>query len=300
MNRSKEKSSGTKSVILLILTGLLWSTGGLLIKNVDSNPLAISGIRSMIASLVILVALGRPKFTWSLPQIASALSYSATVILFVSANKMTTAANAILLQSTAPIYVALLSVWILKERAKLLDWVTIIVVFGGMALFFFESLDSRGMTGNILAVASGVTFALFNIFMRLQKDGSPLESVLLGNILTAAIGVPFIVGSLPSPSGWISLFILGVAQLGLSYVFYSEAIKHSTALEAILILMIEPILSPVWVFLFLGEIPGKLPMIGGAVVIGAITIRFVLRNLTGRPIFLKYGVPRRSRRRNST
>lgn len=300
MNRSKEKSSGTKSVILLILTGLLWSTGGLLIKNVDSNPLAISGMRSMIASLVILLALGRPKFTWSLPQIASALSYSATVILFVSANKMTTAANAILLQSTAPIYVALLSVWILKERAKLLDWVTIIVVFGGMALFFFESLDSRGMTGNILAVASGVTFALFNIFMRLQKDGSPLESVLLGNILTAAIGVPFIVGSLPSPSGWISLFILGVAQLGLSYVFYSEAIKHSTALEAILILMIEPILSPVWVFLFLGEIPGKLPMIGGAVVIGAITIRFVLRNLTGRPIFLKYGVPRRSRRRNST
>ena len=300
MNRSKEKSSGTKSVILLILTGLLWSTGGLLIKNVDSNPLAISGMRSMIASLVILVALGRPKFTWSLPQIASALSYSATVILFVSANKMTTAANAILLQSTAPIYVALLSVWILKERAKLLDWITIIAVFGGMALFFFESLDSRGMAGNILAVASGVTFALFNIFMRLQKDGSPLESVLLGNILTAAIGVPFIVGSLPSPSGWISLFILGVAQLGLSYVFYSEAIKHSTALEAILILMIEPILSPVWVFLFLGEIPGKLPMIGGAVVIGAITIRFVLRNLTGRPIFLKYGVPRRSRRRNST
>lgn len=271
-----------------------------MIKNVDSNPLAISGIRSMIASLVILVALGRPKFTWSLPQIASALSYSATVILFVSANKMTTAANAILLQSTAPIYVALLSVWILKERAKLLDWITIIAVFGGMALFFFESLDSRGMAGNILAVASGVTFALFNIFMRLQKDGSPLESVLLGNILTAAIGVPFIVGSLPSPSGWISLFILGVAQLGLSYVFYSEAIKHSTALEAILILMIEPILSPVWVFLFMGEIPGRLPMIGGAVVIGAITIRFVLRNLAGRPIFLKYGVSRRSRRRNST
>ncbi|MGC9320719.1 MAG: DMT family transporter [Kosmotogaceae bacterium] len=300
MNRSREKSSNKKSVILLILTGLLWSTGGLLIKNVDSNPLAISGIRSMIASMVILVALGRPKFTWSLPQIASALSYSATVILFVSANKMTTAANAILLQSTAPIYVALLSAWVLKEKAMLLDWITIVTVFGGMALFFFESLDSRGMTGNILAVASGVTFALFNIFMRLQKDGSPMESVLLGNTLTAAIGVPFIVGSLPSPSGWISLFILGVAQLGLSYVFYSEAIKHSTALEAILILMIEPILSPVWVFLFMGEIPGKLPMIGGAVVIGAITIRFVLRNLAGRPIFLKYGVPRRSRRRNST
>ncbi|MDI9368184.1 MAG: DMT family transporter, partial [Thermotogota bacterium] len=156
--------------------------------------------------------------------------------------------------------------------------------------------DSRGMTGNILAVASGVTFALFNIFMRLQKDGSPMESVLLGNILTAVIGVPFIVGSLPSPSGWINLFILGVAQLGLSYVFYSEAIKHSTALEAILILMIEPILSPVWVFLFMGEIPGRLPMIGGAVVIGAITIRFVLRNLAGRPILLKYGVSRRSRR----
>jgi drug/metabolite transporter (DMT)-like permease len=138
-----------------------------------------------------------------------------------------------------------------------------------------------------MAVASGITFALFNIFMRLQKDGSPVESVLLGNILAAAVGIPFLSGSLPSLSGWVSLIILGVAQLGLSYIFYSEAIKHSTALEAILILMIEPILSPVWVFLFMGEIPGRLPMMGGAIVIGAITIRFIARGISGKSIAFK-------------
>ena len=287
MSQNDNKSVRTKSVIFLIVTGLLWSMGGLLIKNVDSNPLAISGMRSIIAAVVILIALGKPKFTWSFAQIASAVAYTATVILFVSANKMTTAANAILLQSTAPIYVALLSAWVLKEKAMLLDWITIVTVFGGMALFFFEKLDTRGMVGNVMAVASGVTFALFNIFMRLQKDGSPVESVLLGNILAAAVGIPFLSGSLPSLSGWVSLIILGVAQLGLSYIFYSEAIKHSTALEAILILMIEPILSPVWVFLFMGEIPGRLPMMGGAIVIGAITIRFIARGISGKSIAFK-------------
>jgi drug/metabolite transporter (DMT)-like permease len=287
MSQNDNKSVRTKSVIFLIVTGLLWSMGGLLIKNVDSNPLAISGMRSIIAAVVILIALGKPKFTWSFAQIASAVAYTATVILFVSANKMTTAANAILLQSTAPIYVALLSAWVLKEKAMLLDWITIVTVFGGMALFFFEKLDTRGMVGNVMAVASGVTFALFNIFMRLQKDGSPMESVLLGNILAAAVGIPFLIGSLPSLSGWVSLIILGVAQLGLSYIFYSEAIKHSTALEAILILMIEPILSPVWVFLFMGEIPGRLPMMGGAIVIGAITIRFIARGISGKSIAFK-------------
>jgi drug/metabolite transporter (DMT)-like permease len=287
MSQNDNKSVRTKSVIFLIVTGLLWSMGGLLIKNVDSNPLAISGMRSIIAAVVILIALGKPKFTWSFAQIASAVAYTATVILFVSANKMTTAANAILLQSTAPIYVALLSAWVLKEKAMLLDWITIVTVFGGMALFFFEKLDTRGMVGNVMAVASGITFALFNIFMRLQKDGSPMESVLLGNILAAAVGIPFLSGSLPSLSGWVSLIILGVAQLGLSYIFYSEAIKHSTALEAILILMIEPILSPVWVFLFMGEIPGRLPMMGGAIVIGAITIRFIARGISGKSIAFK-------------
>ncbi|HCO70527.1 MAG TPA: EamA family transporter [Mesotoga infera] len=287
MSQNDNKSVRTKSVIFLIVTGLLWSMGGLLIKNVDSNPLAISGMRSIIAAVVILIALGKPKFTWSFAQIASAVAYTATVILFVSANKMTTAANAILLQSTAPIYVALLSAWVLKEKAMLLDWITIVTVFGGMALFFFEKLDTRGMVGNVMAVASGITFALFNIFMRLQKDGSPVESVLLGNILAAAVGIPFLSGSLPSLSGWVSLIILGVAQLGLSYIFYSEAIKHSTALEAILILMIEPILSPVWVFLFMGEIPGRLPMMGGAIVIGAITIRFIARGISGKSIAFK-------------
>lgn len=283
-------SQRAKSIVFLVFTGLLWSTGGLLIKNVNSNPFAISGVRSAIAALVIFMSIKKPKFTWSPVQLASAFTYAATVILFVSANKMTTAANAILLQSTAPIYVALLSAWILKEKVRPLDWITIFVVFSGMALFFFDRIGLEGMTGNVLAALSGVTFALLNVFMRLQKDSSPVESILLGNILTAAIGLPFLLGAVPDAKGWSSLIVLGVAQLGLSYILYSKAIKHSTALEAILILMIEPILNPVWVFLFIGEVPGKLPIIGGVIVVGAVTTRFVVRALRGRPLFLKYVV----------
>ena len=266
----------SKAILLLIITAMLWSMGGLLIKSVNWNPLAIAGTRGAISAIVLLMIIKKPKFTWSTAQIGAALSYTAMVTLFVSANKMTTAANAILLQYTAPIYVALLGAWFLKEKTKLFDWITIFIVLGGMALFFLDHLSIEGLWGNMVAIASGLCFALFTIFMRMQKDSSPLESVFLGNILTAIIGLPFMFKSTPDMTGWISLILLGVVQLGIPYILYSIAIKHVTAIEAILIPVMEPILNPIWVFLVFSETPGPWALKGGLIVLVAVTARLVL------------------------
>ena len=266
----------SKAIVFLVITALLWSLGGLLIKLVNWNPVAIAGTRSAIAAGVILLVIKKPKTTWSAPKIGGALAYAATVILFVTATKITTAANAIMLQYTSPIYVAILGMWLLKERTKLFDWLTIFIVFGGMAMFFVGKLSMDGILGNILAAASGVSYALMVIFLRMQKDGSPVESVFWGNILTAIIGLPFMFQSAPDALGWLGLILLGTVQLGIPYVLYSMAIKHVTALEAILIPVLEPILNPVWVFLMLGETPGIWALIGGIIVLSAITVRCLL------------------------
>jgi drug/metabolite transporter (DMT)-like permease len=272
-----ERSQRTKAILMISATAVLWSVGGVLIKQVNAHPLAIAGARSAIAALVLLASLGRkPHFHWSRAQIGAALGYAGTVILFVAANKLTTAANAILLQFTSPIYAAILGAWLLKERTRWVDWATIAVVLGGMSLFFLDELSAGGMLGNVLGAASGLCFAVFTIFMRMQKDGSPVESVILGNALTAVVGLPFLSLGLPSATGWLWLVILGVFQLGLAYVLYAKAIKHLTALEAILIPVLEPILNPVWAFAFLGEVPGPLAAVGGVIVLGTITGRYLV------------------------
>lgn len=265
----------TKAWLLLAITATMWSLGGILIKSIDANPLAIAGTRGAIAAMVMLLVLQRPKINWSSAQVGAALAYAATTILFVSANKTTTAANAILLQFTAPIYVAFLAAWLLKEKTKIADWITVFIVMGGIALFFLDDLSMQNIWGNILAVASGVSFALFTIFMRMQKDGSPLESVFMGNILTAAVGLPFLFQTVPPANDWLLLLTLGVVQLGIPYILYSKAIKHATALESVLIPVLEPLLNPVWVFLMLGEVPGPLALIGGAIVLVTIVLRCV-------------------------
>jgi drug/metabolite transporter (DMT)-like permease len=264
-----------RAVIYLIITALLWSTGGSLIKMVAWNPMAIAGTRSVIAALVMLAFRRRMSFNWGFAQLGGAVCYAGTVIFFVAATKLTTAANAILLQYTAPIYVALLSYWFLRERITRSDLVTIFAAFGGMILFFLDNLSKGAFWGNIIAILSGIAFAGTALFLRKQKDHSPLESVFLGNILTFLIGVSFMVRPLPDTSGWFGLILLGVFQLGVSYILYAEAIKHVTALEGILIPILEPILNPVWVFLLIGEVPGNWAIVGGIIVLISVTLRCI-------------------------
>jgi len=265
-----------KAIIFLLVAATLWSSGGLLIKLVSWNSVAIAGLRSFIAVLVLLVFFRHTRLSWSFSQIGGAVAYAITVTLFVVATRLTTAANAILLQYTAPIYVALLGAWFLDEMTQWFDWIITLVVIGGMVLFFLDHLTTGNLLGNGCAVLSGLSFSFLILFLRKQKNESPLGSIVVGNLLTGLIGLPFMFQSMPSPISWIGLILLGVFQLGLSYVLYSEAIKHVTALEAVLLPGIEPILNPLWVFLILGEVPGKWALVGGGIVFISVTARCVI------------------------
>jgi drug/metabolite transporter (DMT)-like permease len=275
--RTMKNAAHTRAVGLMAAAALCWSLGGLLIKSVAWPPLAVAGGRGFIAAAFLAVFAPRFRFTWSAAQIGGAVAYAATTILFVTATKLTTAANAILLQYTAPVWIALFGAWFLGERATRADWLTIAIVFCGMGLFFCDDLRLAGFAGNLIALASGVAFAAMTLLLRKQKDTSAEESIFLGNLLAGVVGLPFMFSAqtFPSVRGWIALALLGVVQLGVSYLLYARAIRHITALEAVLIPVIEPILNPIWVLLALGERPGPLSLLGGVIVLSAVTARMV-------------------------
>jgi drug/metabolite transporter (DMT)-like permease len=201
------------------------------------------------------------------------------VSFFVVANDRTTAANAIFLQYTAPSYVALLGQWLLGERARRIDWICIGVALCGIALFFGDEFDTRGAWGIAAALASGLSFGIMVICLRLEKDRSPATSLLLGNVLTVLIAVPSALSAgMPSAKTAGILTVLGIFQLGIPYLLYSVSIQRVTALEAILIPMLEPILNPIWVALKKGEVPGPWSICGALLVLGAVA----LRSLSGR------------------
>lgn len=266
-----------KSVGLLLLAALCWSFGGVLLKSVNWPPLAVAGGRAVVATVFLLLVCGRNlRFTWSPLQIGAAVAYAGCTVLFAAANKLTTAANAILLQYTAPVWVALLGAWLLGERAYQADWLTILAAFVGMGIFLFDGLRLHDLAGIIVSIASGVCFGVMILLLRKQKDGSPIESIILGNALGFLIGLPAMWSAPPlDQRGIVSLLLLGVVQLGLAYLFYARALKHVTALEAVLIPIIEPILNPLWVLFFIGEKPSPLALGGGTIVVGAVTWRAV-------------------------
>lgn len=255
---------------------LCWSLGGLLIKSVAWNGLAVGGGRGLIAAVFLVFTHRSLRFDFSFDQVMGAVGYAACTVLFCLANKYTSAANAILLQYTAPVWIALVGSWFLGEKADRHDWIAIAAVLAGLALFFADSLDLTHAFGNFLGLLSGFAFAGMTIAMRRQKAGSPVESIILGNLLAFLIGLPAIVAAPPlSSRGWFALLLLGAVQLGVAYRLYAQAIKEVTALEAVLLPVIEPILNPVWVLLALGERPTPLSLAGGVLVLAAVTLRAV-------------------------
>lgn len=249
----------------------------MLVKFIVWSPLAVAGGRGLIAALFLYLTHRDLKFTWSPIQLGAAAAVAGCTITFIAATKLTTAANAILLQYTAPIYIAIAGAWFLGEKATRRDWATIVVVLGGMCLFFADELGPANMLGNIVAIVSGMFFAVMTILLRKQKNGSPVESIILGNLIAFAVGLPWIVSEpLPNAFGLLALLVLGVVQLGLSYLLYARAIRHVTALEAVIIPVIEPILNPLWTALATGEQPSRWALAGGCVVLTAVTVRAVL------------------------
>lgn len=267
---SKARTEHYKAVGALVGTAVLWSLAGVLIKQVEAGAIAIAGIRSGIAFLFLLLFVRKRDLTFSRVQIAGAVCYASTMLIFVGATKLTTAANAIVLQYTAPLYVAILGHWFLKERTTFWEWVTVVGAVGGVGMFFLDEFSVSGVWGNILGIATGLSFGLAIICFRMQKDGSPIGSMFLGNAITVVAAAPFVVRAVPTGGvTWGILALLGVVQLGLPYVLYAWAIKRVTALEGIMIPVIEPILNPLWVALFVGELPGRWAVPGGILVISS-------------------------------
>jgi len=244
--------------------------------------LAVSGGRSAIAVIVLgtfFPALWR-KISWR--TLPGALAYTATVTMFVFATKLTTAANAIFLQYTAPIYIALFGPWLLQERASKLDWILISLGLGGILLFFFDQLSFRGTLGVVLALASGVSYGFLAIALRRERDGSPEAVVLLGNLLTVIIAAPamFPLENLNRNLPW--LLALGIIQLAIPYLTYSAAIRHVRALDAAIISFIEPILNPIWVLIVMHEHASVWTLAGGAIVLSTSLIRSIFASKTGK------------------
>ncbi len=268
------------AIVYLIISAILWSTAGLIIKKVPWNPIVLSGFRSGIAAAVLLIFwYAKYKVRLPLPNknvIFGAVSYAVLVTLFVTANKMTTSANAILLQYSAPVWLLLISRFFYKEKVSRRDIITVVVVLAGMTLFFVEKLEFGGTAGNLLAILSGVFMAVMILSLNKLKVRKPIEIAIWGNILTFIIGIPFSGGLTWTLSAVEGILFLGILQLGISYIFYTSGIQHVTALEGILIPILEPLLNPVWVFIGVGEKPSLPAIIGGVVVITAVVTRSIL------------------------
>jgi drug/metabolite transporter (DMT)-like permease len=267
--------SHRRAVGFLLLAALAWSLGGVLIKAADWPPLAIAGGRGLVATVFLVLVRGRRlRFTWSPIQIGAAVAYAGCTVLFALATKLTTATNAILLQYTAPAWVALLGAWFLREKVRPVDGLAIAAVLAGLAAFLCDGLRMHDTAGIVVAAASGVCFAAMVVLLRGQKDGSPLESIVLGNFLGFLIGFPaMLAAGRPSTGTTVALLLLGVVQLGVPYLLYAHAIRRVSALEAVLIPVVEPILNPVWVMLRFGERPSRIAVAGGLVVLAAVLIR---------------------------
>src|SRR5512147_2170407 len=202
-----------KAILFLILAAVLWSTSGVLVKALDWQPMSILAGRGIFTSIVFLLYMRRlPKIIsrWTLLAAGGSL---ATQFLFVTSTKLTTAANSIFLQYTAPIYVVLLGYWLLREKPSRSDWLAMGIIFLGMFLFFGDQLSPDGLFGNILAVLSGVTSAIMVVSFRAQKNSSPEDSVLIASLVIAIFGFPSVLKESWTITNWLTVAYLGIFQI---------------------------------------------------------------------------------------
>jgi drug/metabolite transporter, DME family len=265
---------------------LLFSTGGAGIKAAAFTGLQVSALRSGIAAAVLILML-RGRVVLSPAMLGTGIVYAATVTLFVLSTKLTTAANAIFLQATAPLYLLLLGPLVLSERFRARDVVFLLGVATGLALCVVGRpaptiTAPDPATGNLLAVVCSITWAFTLLGLRyLQRDstqagGVGMSAVAIGNLFASVAAAPF---ALPLPvasaSEWATIVYLGVCQIAVAYVFLTAAMRVLPALEVSLLLLIEPVLNPTWTWLIRGEDPGGYTIVGGAIIIAATAIKSV-------------------------
>lgn len=267
-----------------MLAAVLFSTGGAAIKWCGFEGFQLAAFRAAIAGVALLVAMPEARQRWSWRVVLVGLAYAVTTLLFVQANKLTTAANAIFLQSTSPVFILLLAPVILKEPVRRADVLQLAVTAAGMTLFFVGSerqfaTAPQPVLGNALAAGCAVSwsFTLVGYRWLAARGTSPATAAVSGNftacIAAVAAGLPFTAGT---TADWAAVAYLGLIQLALPYVFLSRAVPRLRALEVSLFLLVEPVLNPVWAWLVHGETPGKWALIGGVLILGATLARAAL------------------------
>jgi drug/metabolite transporter (DMT)-like permease len=271
-----------RSRILVLAAAVLWSTGGAAIKLCGLSAWQIAGGRSLVAGLFLLAVVREARARPSPRILAVGVAYAFTVVLFVLATKLGTAANAIFIQDTAPLWVLLLSPWLLRETPTRGELLAVPIYGGGLALFFLDELSSGQLAGNLAALASGVAFAFSIVGLRALRGRGP-AALVWGNVIAAAATLPlWPSGPSPAPVDLSLVAYLGVFQLGLAYLAFSRGISGTPAVEASLLILLEPVLNPVWAFALAGERPGPWALAGGAVILGATAWRTIAPALRAR------------------
>ncbi|HEY6232514.1 MAG TPA: DMT family transporter [Pyrinomonadaceae bacterium] len=278
-SRSVNRSS---PLFLVLGAAILWSTGGLFIKATHLSAFELSFGRSLLAAVTIAIFTRREGLGINRISAITSVLYAALLLLFVVATKMTTAANAIFLQYTAPVYVLILEPLFYKEKFRARDFVTVAACIAGMSLFFVGKLRPQDVSGNLFALASGVCFALFFLLLRHSKARhvNRASSAIYGNLIVVLLCAPSFFGAAQrgiSAADFGCIAYLGIVQIGFAYLLFTLAMARGVrSLDAGIIGYIEPVLNPVWVFLFIGERPSGWAIVGGAIIIASVFVHTMI------------------------
>jgi drug/metabolite transporter (DMT)-like permease len=268
-------ASNVSPLFLVFVAALLWSTGGLFIKWTTLTAFELSFWRSLLAAITVAYFTRQEGFRLNRMTVITSLLYAALLLLFVVATKLTTAANAIFLQYTAPIYVLILEPLFYKEKFRRADLITVAICVMGMSLFFVGKLRPQDVAGNLTALASGLCFAFYILLLRHPRSQAVnrASSVIYGNLLLVIFTAPAGLAAIEhiTVRDFGSVFFLGVFQIGVAYTFFTLGMARGVrSLDASIVGYIEPVLNPIWVFLFLGERPTNWALIGGTIIITAV------------------------------
>ncbi|MFN7119349.1 MAG: DMT family transporter [Saprospiraceae bacterium] len=264
-------------VLAVILAAIVWSTGGLFIKLLPFEPMTILFYRSACAAILFSVIYQKKVLQLNGITLLVSILYALLMITFVISTKLTTAANAIFLQYTAPIYVLLLEPVLFRIPLERINIWTIVVCILGMMLFFLGDLEVGNMTGNWIALGSGILLAGMMLAQRRNAPERHESAIFWGNIITIIIAFPtYLQSASPTMIQWGMLLFLGFIQIGVGYLLFTYGLKRVFAIEGSLLAMLEPILNPVWVFLGYGEMPSRFALLGGVIIIVMLAVRTVI------------------------
>ena len=264
------------AIIEMLICAALWSVAGIFIKLIPWNGFAVAGMRSLIAGLTIAVymLITRRRYILSRRMVVGGIMTAGVYTCFTVANKLTTAANAIVLQFTCPVFIVILSAIFLKQKIRKNDLAVVIATLAGIALFFFDQLKPGYILGNFVAIAAGMFMAVMFILVGNMEGDERFSTITNGQFLTFFVGLPFIIATKPefTAAATASILVLGVFQLGISYILYVKSTQYCPPLACCLLGALEPLLNPVWVLIFDGERPGVWALIGGIIVVVSITL----------------------------